>query len=112
MPMSIPSEQLEAMRRLPENWDGYGAAAPQGAVLDFAHVFVGFLEAALKTSRSDAPTLHVSPTRIGGILVEWDDSAMEHEVQINPDFCLSFLYLHKATGQITTRTFAQRLPAS
>jgi len=31
--MATPSEQLEAMRLLRENWDGYGAAALQSQVI-------------------------------------------------------------------------------
>lgn len=100
------------MRVLPENWDGYGAAPPRSAVIDFAQEFVGFLEAALKKSSSDAPILHVSPTRVGGVLMEWNDPNMEHEVEINPDFCLSFLHLRKSTGQITTRSFAPGAPTA
>ena len=32
--MATPIEQLNAMRGLGENWDGYGAAAPQAKVID------------------------------------------------------------------------------
>ena len=110
--MPTPHEQLESMRNLRENWDGYGAAAPSDAVLDFAQVFVGFLEAAINKSSLGARTLHVSPTRVGGVLVEWDDTAMEHEVEIDPDLCLSFLHLQKATGQITTRSFSPGAPGA
>jgi hypothetical protein len=96
-------EQLQAMRGLQENWDGYGGAAPQGNVLDFAQSFAAFLEAILTRSNSDTPVLHVTPTRVGGVLIEWQDNARQHEVQINPDHGLSFLHLDKATGEITTR---------
>ncbi len=34
--MATMIEQLEAMRRLAENWDGYGAAAPRSDVIDLA----------------------------------------------------------------------------
>jgi hypothetical protein len=89
--MTTPADQLDAMRRLPENWDGYGAAPVADEIIDFAQELVGFVEAALNRGGANAPGIHVSPTRVGGVLVEWDDAAMEHEVQIDPDFCLSFL---------------------
>jgi hypothetical protein len=31
--MAALCDQLQAMRGLAENWDGYGAAAPQGHVI-------------------------------------------------------------------------------
>jgi len=34
------SDQLQAMRSLQENWDGYGGAAPHASVLDFAQSLV------------------------------------------------------------------------
>jgi hypothetical protein len=46
--MATPIEQLEAMRRLEENWDGYGAAAPQASVIDLAQEFTGLIEAMLR----------------------------------------------------------------
>jgi hypothetical protein len=110
--MSTPREELEAMRGLSENWDGYGAAPPNAPVIDFAQEFLGFLEAALRRSGRGASTLHVSPTRVGGVLLEWDDPTMEHEVEINPDLGLRFLHLHKVTGQITTRRFEPGAPTA
>ena len=43
-------------------------------------------------------SLHVSPTRTGGVRVEWEDAAAEHEVEISPDQSFSFLHVNKATG--------------
>jgi len=101
--MATVSEQIQAMRGLPENWDGYGAAPPSGNVIDLAQAFTSFLEAAFARS---AAVLHVSPTRVGGILIEWEDSTRQHEVEINPDQGISFLHLQKSTGEITTRLFS------
>ena len=105
--MATAIEQLEAMRRLPENWDGYGAAAPHSEVIDLAQAFVGLAEAAIR--RKLAPnegTLHVSPTRLGGVLIEWEDAHKEHEVELCPNGSIGFLHLAKQTRQITTREFA------
>src|SRR5271166_5455858 len=104
--MSTTCEQLEAMRGLPENWDGYGAAPPQPSVVDFAREFVSFLEVVLRKPVGSPFELQVSPTRVGGVLIEWETSAVEHEVEITPDHSMSFLHLDKATGQITTRRFS------
>ncbi len=101
--MATPIEQLQGLRCLQENWDGYGAAAPQAAVVDLAEEFVGLIEAMLCKSLPGPFTIHISPTRIGGVLIEWEDSAMEHEVEMNPDGSMSFLHSDKATGQIATR---------
>jgi hypothetical protein len=40
----MPIEQLEAMRNLVENWDGYGAASPTATAIDLALEFVGQVE--------------------------------------------------------------------
>jgi hypothetical protein len=104
--MATPIEQLRAMRGLPENWDGYGAAVPSVTVLDLAEEFVGLVETLLQKSTSSSCVLHVSPTRIGGILIEWEDPAMQHEVEITPDRSIGFLHLDKNTGQIETRKFS------
>jgi hypothetical protein len=101
--MVPPTVQLQAMRLLKDNWDGYGAAAPQAHVIDVAREFVGLIEAVLTKRTATPPTLHVSPTRIGGVLVEWEDGLMEHEVEINPDQSFGFLHRNKTTGHIDTR---------
>jgi hypothetical protein len=103
--MATPSEQLESMRRLEENWDGYGAAPPRAGVIDLAQQFIRLIEALLRKSSTDPGVLHVSPTRIGGILVDWEDRAMLHEVELNPDLSIGFLHLNKASGNIVTRKF-------
>lgn len=54
-----------------------------------------------KYLRSNA--VHVSPTRIGGVLVEWADAEAGHEVEISPDQSFSFLHVNKATGHTETR---------
>lgn len=101
--MATPNEQLLGMRRLQENWDGYGAAAPQAHVVDLAEEFAGLIEAMLRKSMPGSSLLHLSPTRTGGVLIEWEDLSMEHEVELCPDGSMSFLHSDKATGQIATR---------
>ena len=101
--MASPIQQLNAMRLLSANWDGYGAAVPEGPVIELAGEFVGLIEALLRNRAVDAAIVHVSPTRIGGVLIEWEDAATHHEVDISPDQSFGFLHLNKATRQIETR---------
>jgi hypothetical protein len=105
--MATPAEQLEAMQSLGENWDGYGAAAPQASVLDLAREFSRLIEAMLAKSASAPAKLQVSPTRVGGVLIEWEDQTMQHELELNPDRSLSFLHLDKETGPLETRKTAE-----
>jgi hypothetical protein len=104
--MAAIIEQLEAMRQLGENWDGYGGAAPRPEVIDLAQDFVRLFQAAVRRGvAANGEALHVSPTRIGGVLIGWDDGRMEHEVELNPDGSIGFLHLNKQTRQIETRQF-------
>lgn len=109
--MAAPTEQLQTMRGLAENWDGYGAAAPQPDAIDLAQELVGLVEAWLQKSMTEPRALHVSPTRTGGVLVEWEDRSIEHEVEINPDRSISFLHRNRTTGEIETRKFVASQPA-
>src|SRR5437879_1654087 len=104
--MATPSEQLQAMRELKENWDGYGAAAPHPSAIDLALELADLLEALITKSSSKPAALHVGPTRIGGILIEWEDHFLEHEVEINPDGSIGFLHRNKTTGYMETRKFS------
>ncbi|MBY0523751.1 MAG: hypothetical protein K2R98_10155 [Gemmataceae bacterium] len=103
--MATVNEQLEAMRTLGENWDGYQAAPPGPSVLDLAQQLVGLIEHMLQQQKAGS-ILHVSPTRTGGVLIEWQNRLLEHEVEISSDGAIGFLHRHSATGQINTRHFA------
>jgi hypothetical protein len=94
--MATTVEQLEAMRKLAENWDGYGGAAPLLEVIDRARAFVGRMEAA------EAEELYVSPTRIGGVLIEWEDGVIDHEIEFDPDGSIHSLRFNRETKQIET----------
>lgn len=95
--------QLDSMRQLNENWDGYGAAPPPAHIIELAREFVNLVETVLRSREAGSSSLKVSPTRTGGILVEWEDVALQHEVEINPDQSFAFLHLNKVTGHIETR---------
>ncbi len=108
--MAKPIEQLEAMRHLGENWDGYGAAAPQTQIIVLAQEFIGLLDVMLARSSVAPAEFHVSPTRVGGILIDWEDDATEHEMDLSPDGSIGFLHHNKATGTIVTRKFSASTP--
>lgn len=91
------------MRHLVENWEGYGAAVPQAHVIELAREFVHLIETVRRKRSPATDALHVSPTRTGGVLVEWEDAEVEHEVEISPDQSFSFLHLNKATGHTESR---------
>jgi hypothetical protein len=101
--MATPLEQLDAMRGLAPNWDGYNADPPAGHVLDVAKEFV----ALLTTIRPDAAArgVYVTPGRAGGVLVEWSDPTAEHELEIEADGTWGFLHTDRATGAMTERRF-------
>jgi hypothetical protein len=101
--MATPHQQLDAMGGLNENWDGYGAARPLHNVIELGHEFVALLEALL---RNPPQSIDVSPTRAGGILIEWALGNIEHEIQINSDRSIDFLHRNRTSGEIESRSFA------
>jgi hypothetical protein len=108
--MATLTEQLQAMRQLGDNWDGYGGAAPRAEVIDLAQAFTALLQT-VPPPRAGSTELNVSPNRVGGILIEWEDVLWQHEVEINPDGSMSFLHLNKTTKQIETRKFSPGQPS-
>ena len=102
--MATISEQLEAMRGMSENWDGYHAAAPCATAIDLARDFARLIEAVRQGA--SALTLHVGPTPPGGVSIDWEDDRMEHEIDISPDGSIEFLHMNKASKQIVTRKFS------
>ena len=79
---------------------------PSATAIDLAQEYVSLVEAMLKIATSNSCLVHVSPTRNGGVLIEWEDQARQHEVEVNPDRSIGFLHLDKSTGQIETRKFS------
>ncbi len=102
--MATPVEQLEAMRSLRENWDGYQGLAPSNDVIDVATEFVHLLEA-IRGRDPNASEVFVCPGRNGGVLVEWDDASSECEMEINADGSFGFVTENKLTGEMTEKPF-------
>lgn len=83
---------LGSLAQLQEDWDGYGAAAPDPDILDSA--------ASLLTSyatRAALPPPSISPTRTGGVLFEWENGPHEIEVQVVSRSAASYVYLNTET---------------
>ncbi len=102
--MATPIEQLEAMRNLAPNWDGYNADPPVPEVIDLAKAFVRLL-GVVRRDTARFPDLHVSPGRAGGVLIMWEDREYEHELGVEPDGSVEFLHESKRTKEMVTRKF-------
>lgn len=101
--MATPIEQLDAMKGLPENWDGYGAAVPIPEAIELAKDFVGRLMTNEK--RSCCRGIFVAPGRDGGVQIEWTDATYDHELEINPDGSVGLLHVDRATGTMDEERF-------
>jgi hypothetical protein len=86
-------DYLDSLRSLKENWDGYGAAAPDPEILMSA--------ASMLTSyacEGGIPVPSLSPTRTGGILFDWVASVHELEVELVTKTAASYVYFNTQTG--------------
>jgi len=102
--MATPIEQLDLMRNLRENWDGYNAAPPLPEVIELAKEIVEFIASVRKTEpRYDG--IFVTPGRDGGVLIEWQDHRFEHEMEINGDGSIGILRTDKSTQHTTEKVF-------
>lgn len=99
--MATPLEQLDALRTLRPNWDGYNADPPDPRVLDWAKEFIPAVEV-----HAVGRLVQVSPGRAGGVQLEWDDDDFEHELEFNPDGSQGLLHVEKATGVMREERFA------
>ncbi len=92
--MATVIEQLEAMRNLPENWDGYGAAPPRSGPIDAA---IGFLRQC--SGQTALPDPYVTPTRAGGVLLDWEQGSHQLEIEFDDSNHGSFVYVNRETGE-------------
>jgi hypothetical protein len=99
MTMATSIDQLEAMRDLPENWDGYGGAAPRAEMIDAAIQFLRSL-----TGGEVRPEPFVTPTRTGGVLLAWELGPHQLEVEFDTSDKGSYVYLNQQTGETATGT--------
>jgi len=101
--MATPIEQLELMKTLQPNWDGYNADPPNHDVLESAKEFVRLLMALHPKHSFEG--MFVSPGRAGGVLVEWSDALTDHELEIEKDGSWGFLHTERSTGKMVERRF-------
>ena len=102
--MATLTEQLDAMRALAPNWDGYNAAAPEPAVIAWAKDFIAYFERVERASGVNR-NLRVYPTRVGGVQIEWEDPRCEWELELNPDGSLELLSEEKSSGAMHESKF-------
>jgi hypothetical protein len=91
--LRVALDYVDSLRALKENWDGYGAAAPDPEILMSA--------ASMLTSyayEGGVPIPNISPTRTGGILLDWAADAHELEVELVTKAAASYVYLNTQTG--------------
>src|SRR5436190_9308524 len=101
-PLAQLEEQLEAMRNVSDNWDGYGGAAPRPELIDAAIAFFRGLRGA-----SGLSPPYVTPTRTGGVLFAWEQGPHQLEVEVNSTVRGEYLYLNRETGESATGTVVQ-----
>lgn len=75
--------RLNELRSLSVDWDGYGAAAPIGEVVDAVEQFC-------RRSIS-IPNTVINPTCDGGIQLEWLNGSKRLEIEFSPDGTRSFV---------------------
>jgi hypothetical protein len=85
-------QQLQAIRSVGENWDGYGAAAPRPEIIRSAEGFLHFL-----AKDVSVPAPYISPTRTGGVLFEWAHGPHQLEVDVYTRDDASYVYLNGET---------------
>ena len=101
--MATLLEQLEGLRTLRPNWDGYNADAPIPEILDLARDFVALFEAL--PGGPVARGIQVYPTRVGGVQFEWEDERFERELELNPDGSIAMLHVNRTTGAMKEERF-------
>ena len=106
----ISDEQIQALRALPENWDGYGAAAPRPEILTAAMAFLQTLRDLPGHADPD-----IAPTRIGGVLLSWEHGPHQLDVEFDSPGRAEFAYLNRdtaesASGVLVLPSLSQRPP--
>jgi len=86
--------QLDRLLGVPPNWDSYGADPPSPDAAASARGLV------LALGQSwDLPAPLVSPTRTGGVLLEWASGSKELEIEIVSRDAASFVFTDDYTGE-------------
>ena len=81
------ARQFQAIRHLPEGWDGDGAALPDNVALETAWSLLVSL-----CTAADLPKPHVNPTRAGGVQFEWDGGDRYFEIEIDTHRVINYFF--------------------
>ena len=101
--MATLLEQLDGMRNLQANWDGYNADPILPQALELAKELVSYMESMLpKESRE---TMFVAPGRDGSVQIEWSDATYKHELGIEIDGSLELLHVGKLSGVMVSEKY-------
>jgi hypothetical protein len=112
--MATIFEQLEAMRTVPENWDGYGGLPPRGDAIDEAATYFRRLSVAYP----NLPAPYVTPTPDAGVLFAWDNGPHSLELHFDAEpkgIVVEFVYLNTVTddsaaGKLPNATRRPEIP--
>jgi hypothetical protein len=86
--------RLVAFLDLEPNWDSFGAVPPRWEAVEAAY------ELLMLISDPTTPTPQVVPTTTGGVQLEWHQSGIDLEVEVNSAFRFSVLYENSSTGEL------------
>jgi hypothetical protein len=86
--------QISQLLQLPANWDSYGADPVSDQVAQSTNGLLLALGGLL-----DLPRPLVSPTRRGGILLEWKSGPKEIEIEVVSRDAAAFLFTDDATAE-------------
>jgi hypothetical protein len=84
--------EIESLRTLAPNWDGYGARPIDAAVIDAAKAFIGKLPDDL------AFRPHVAPLSKGTLQMEWDNDPKSLELEFESPRSIRYLQWHPEAG--------------
>jgi hypothetical protein len=104
--LSEVGEQLQAIAALPNDWDSYGAAAPDFNKLEAAWGLLFCL-----CANTDLPKPYVNPTRNGGVQFEWEAGERYFEIEVVAERAATYLYCdHAAKVEETDSIFGEEDP--
>lgn len=84
--------QLQRLLQLEKGWDGYGSGRIRTDVLFFA------AELLYRTMLRDTPAPHITPMSHEGVMLEWHESGIDLEIEIEAPGHLWVTYADAAQG--------------
>jgi hypothetical protein len=93
---------IERLRHLDPNWDGYGAPAIDPAIIDAAKSFVASLPATCLIPP------HVVPTSSGALQLEWHDGPKSLELEFESPDSIRYLQWHPQANVEREESFPMR----